>query len=36
MVGAEGFEPDISIENAQLTDYVNARKGQNAMFAKSA
>jgi hypothetical protein len=29
-------EPDISVENAQLTDSVNARNEQNAMFAKSA
>jgi hypothetical protein len=36
MVEAAGVEPDISIENAQLTDSVNARKEQNAMFAKSA
>jgi hypothetical protein len=36
MVEAAGVEPDISIENTQLTDSVNARKEQNAMFAKSA
>ena len=33
---AAGVEPDISAENAELTDSVNARKEQNAMFAKSA
>jgi hypothetical protein len=31
-----GVEPDISVENAQLTDSVNARNKQNGMFAKSA
>jgi hypothetical protein len=36
LVKAAGVEPDVSIENAQLTDSVNARKEQNAMFAKSA
>jgi len=36
MVEAAGVEPVISIENAQLTDSVNARNEQNAMFAKSA
>ena len=36
LVEAAGVEPDMSVENAQLTDSANARNEQNAIFAKSA
>jgi hypothetical protein len=35
LVEAAGVEPDISIENAQLTDSVNARIGKISRIAKS-
>jgi len=36
MVEAAGVEPDINVENAQLTDSDNSRNAQNAMFPKFA
>ena len=36
MVEAEGVEPDISVENTQLTDSENASIAENAMISISA
>jgi hypothetical protein len=36
MVEAAGVEPDISVENTQLTDFENARIAENATISKSA
>jgi hypothetical protein len=33
---AAGVEPDISVENTQLTDFENARIAENATISKSA
>lgn len=35
MVGAAGVEPDIGVENTQLTDSENASNSSNATIAKS-
>ena len=35
MVEAAGVEPDISVENTQLTDFENASNAENATISKS-